>query len=26
NKIKCENLKGSTLECNEGFMQIYQIK
>ncbi|HAV6175562.1 TPA: RND transporter, partial [Acinetobacter baumannii] len=21
-----ENLKGSTLECNEGFMQIYQIK
>lgn len=26
NKIKCENLKGSTLECNEGFMQIHQIK
>ncbi|MDK4792174.1 MAG: RND transporter [Acinetobacter sp.] len=26
NKIKCENLKGSTLECSEGFMQIHQIK
>ncbi|MER8076055.1 RND transporter [Acinetobacter pittii] len=26
NKIKCENLKGSTLECNEGFIQIHQIK
>ena len=26
NKIKCENLKGSTLECNEGFMQIHKIK
>ena len=26
NKIKCEDLKGSTLECNEGFMQIQQIK
>lgn len=26
NKIKCENLKGSTLECNEGFIQINQIK
>lgn len=26
NKIKCENLKGSIQECNEGFMQIQQIK
>ncbi|HFP7023395.1 TPA: RND transporter [Acinetobacter baumannii] len=26
NKIECEDLKGSTLECNEGFMQIQQIK
>lgn len=26
NKIKCEDLKGSILECNEGFMQIQQIK
>jgi hypothetical protein len=25
NKIKCEDLKGSILECNEGFMQIQQI-
>lgn len=26
NKIKCEDLKGSTQECNEGFMQIHQVK
>ena len=26
NKIKCEDLTGSTLECNEGFMQIQLIK
>lgn len=26
NKIKCEDLKGSIQECNEGFMQIHQVK
>jgi len=26
NKIKCEDLKGSTLECSDGFMQIHEIK
>lgn len=26
NKIECEDLKGSTLECSDGFMQIHEIK
>jgi hypothetical protein len=26
NKIKCEDLKGSTLECSDSFMQIHEIK